>query len=98
MSGDRHSGIVTLAVALGEKGTRTLLWILLGAIEVLALATLWQTPASHAAPWRIVALSAPLYLGGLLLAIRRPRSERFYEWWVEGILFLPALAIIVARA
>ena len=98
IAGDRRTGIVSLPVALGEKRTRVLLWLLLGTIEMLALATLWKSPASLAAPWRIVALSAPLYLGGILLAIRRPRSERFYEWWVEGILFLPALAILVARA
>ena len=98
IAGDRRAGIVSLPVALGEKRTRALLWLLLGTIELLALATLWQSPAPLAAPWRIVALSAPLYLGGILLAVRRPRSERFYEWWVEGILFLPALAILVARA
>ena len=68
------------------------------AIEVLALVALWQSSASHAAPWRVVALIAPLYLGGILFAIRRPRSERFYEWWVEGILFLPALAVLASRA
>ena len=96
--GDRWAGIVTLPVALGEKRTRTLLWLLLATIEVLALAALWQSSAPFAGPWRIVALVAPLYLGGILLAVRRPRSERFYEWWVEGILFLPALAVVVGRA
>ena len=98
IAGDRRTGIVSLPVALGEKRTRVLLWLLLATIEALALATLWQSPSALATPWRIVALSAPVYLGGILLAIRRPRSERFYEWWVEGILFLPALAIVAARA
>jgi hypothetical protein len=37
----------------------------------------------------------PIYLGGMLLAVRRPRSERFYEWIVEGMLFLPAIAICI---
>ena len=97
IAGDRRAGIASLPAVLGEKRTRTLLWLLLATIEALALATLWQSPASLAAPWRIVSLSAPLYLGAILLAIRRPRSERFYEWWVEGILFLPALAILAGR-
>ena len=97
IAGDRRTGIVSLPVALGEKRTRTLLWLLLATIEALALATLWQSPASLATPWRVVALASPLYLGGILFAIRRPRSERFYDWWVEGILFLPALAVLVAR-
>ena len=98
IAGDRRTGIVTLPVALGEKRTRALLWLLLAAIEALALAALWQSPAPLAGPWRIVALTAPLYLAGILLAVRRPRSERFYEWWVEGILFLPALAVVIGRA
>ena len=98
IAGDRRTGTVTLPVALGEKHTRTLLWLLLATIEMLALAALWQSPASHVMPWRIVAVIAPLYLGGILLAVRRPRSERFYEWWVEGILFLPALAVLAGRA
>ena len=97
IAGDRRAGTVTLPVALGEKRTRTLLWLLLAMIEVLALVTLWESPTTLAAPWRIVALAAPLYLGGILFAVRRPRSERFYEWWVEGILFLPALAVLAAR-
>jgi hypothetical protein len=40
-------------------------------------------------PWR--AFLSTAYLAGLLLALRRPRTEAFYEWWVEGLLFLPAL-------
>lgn len=97
IAGDRRAGIASLPVVLGEKRTRTLLWLLLGTIEALALATLLQSPASLAASWRIVALGAPLYLGGILLAVRRPRSEGFYEWWVEGILFLPAFAVLAGR-
>ena len=97
IAGDRRTGIVTLPLALGEKRTRTLLWLLLATIEALALAALWQSPAPLAGPWRIVALAAPLYLAGILFAVRRPRSERFYEWWVEGILFLPALAVVIGR-
>lgn len=98
IAGDRRTGIATLPVVLGEKRTRMLLWLLLALIELLALAALWQSPAELAAPWRIVSTIAPLYLGGILLAVRRPRSERFYEWWVEGILFLPALAVLAGRS
>jgi hypothetical protein len=31
----------------------------------------------------------------LILAARAPRSERFYERWVEGMLFLPAVVVLV---
>jgi hypothetical protein len=85
-------------VAFGEKRTRALLWALLLAIEALALAALFQAPAALVPTWRLVSIGAPLYLGGLLIAVRKPRSERFYEWWVEGILFLPAAAVLAGRA
>lgn len=97
IAGDRRSGVVSLPVALGEKRTRALLWMLLATIEGLALLALWQSSAPFAAPWRLLTFAAPLYLGGLLLAVRQPRSERFYEWWVEGILFLPAIAVLLTR-
>jgi hypothetical protein len=37
-----------------------------------------------------------LWLGSLLAALRKPRPESFYECWVEGILFLPPLAVALA--
>ena len=92
-AGDEACGIRSLPVVLGEKGTRRLLAALLGGIEVLALSAYALASDTHRASWAIICLLGPMYLGGLLLAVRRPRSERFYEWVVEGMLFLPAIAV-----
>ena len=89
--GDRKMGIKSVPVCLGQRGTRILLSLLLGVIEIFALAALAQAPPHLVSTWRLACIATPLYLGGLLLAVRQPRSEAFYEWWVEGMLFLPAV-------
>lgn len=96
LDGDRRTGIRSLPVWLGEKRTRLLLIALLLGIEALSLAALAFAPAPHVAVWRRTCIVGPLYLGGLLLAVRAPRSERFYEWAVEGMLFLPAITVGMA--
>ena len=92
--GDEACGIRSLPVILGEKGTRLLLTALLVGIEILALSAYVLASDAHRTTWAIASLLGPIYLGGLLLAVRRPRSERFYEWIVEGMLFLPAIAVL----
>jgi 4-hydroxybenzoate polyprenyltransferase len=92
-AGDEACGIRSLPVALGDKGTRWLLAILLAGIELLALGAFAVASGSHRRAWAIICVLGPIYLGGVFLAIRRPRSERFYEWIVEGMLFLPAIAV-----
>jgi len=94
LEGDRASGIRSLPVALGEKGTRWLLLALLVAIEILSIAAFVSAPERHRMALGLICLIGPLYLGALLLAIRRPQPERFYEWAVEGMLFLPAVAVL----
>ena len=95
VAGDRACGIHSLPVMLGEKGTRWLLAALLLLLEVLALVFAVHAPEQHRTTWRIAGILGPLHLGSLLIAVRRPRSERFHEWAVEGLLFLPALAIVM---
>jgi 4-hydroxybenzoate polyprenyltransferase len=94
LAGDRACDIRSLPVALGERRTRWLLLALLVLIEALALAVLQHSSVGHAPAWRVACILGPLYLGGLLFCVRQPRSERFYEWAVEGMLFLPALAVV----
>jgi 4-hydroxybenzoate polyprenyltransferase len=94
LTGDRRVGIVSLPLALGVKRTRQFLWVLLAVMEALALSALASAPAELTWTWIIMSFGIPCYLGSLLLALRLPRSEGFYEWWVEGILFLPALAVL----
>jgi 4-hydroxybenzoate polyprenyltransferase len=91
IEGDRRMGIRSLPVCLGEKRTRALLWAVLAVVEISSLTAAAHAPAHLAATWRLACVAGPLYLGGLMLAVRTPRSESFYEWYVEGMLFLPAL-------
>lgn len=97
VAGDRACGIRSIPVALGERGTRWLLFALLILIASLSLTALANAPDRHRAAYRWICIIGPLYLGALLFAIRRPQPERFYEWAVEGMLFLPAGAILLAR-
>ncbi|MEP6671563.1 MAG: UbiA family prenyltransferase [Chthoniobacter sp.] len=94
--GDEACGIRSLPVVLGDKGTRWLLVALLACLEALALGALALASDAHRHIWAIMCIVGPIYLGGILLAVRRPRPERFYEWVVEGMLFLPAVAVVVA--
>ncbi|MEZ0258984.1 MAG: hypothetical protein ACAI37_27120, partial [Chthoniobacter sp.] len=68
---------------------------LLVGIEALGLGKWLFSSDAHRGAWGMMSLFAPLYLGGILLAVRRPRSERFYEWIVEGMLFMPAIAVLI---
>ncbi|MEI8339994.1 MAG: UbiA family prenyltransferase [Verrucomicrobiota bacterium] len=76
LEGDRATGIRTLPVLLGRPLTFLTLILLLAITGALAVSNGW-VPAGL------------LYCGGLLVALRKPRCEAFYEWWVEGMLFIP---------
>ena len=92
LPGDRQCRIRSIPVLWGEKGARLLLWALAASAQLL-LVFLIQRQVIEGTSLACLALLTGLYQGYLLHAIRRPRSERFYEWAVEGLLFLPALAI-----
>jgi 4-hydroxybenzoate polyprenyltransferase len=86
-AGDRLTGVRTVPVLLGPSGSRRLLLVLLAAIQCAILACRNQAPFKEF--WGVLAWVVPVYLGALWWAVRRPRSERFYEWAVEGMLYLP---------
>lgn len=94
--GDEACGIRSLPVMLGDQGTRWLLFALFLGIETLGLVTWLLSTDAHRPAWGLMSLFAPFYLGGIMLAVRRPRSERFYEWIVEGMLFMPPIAVCLA--
>ncbi|MDB6172610.1 MAG: hypothetical protein JWL59_1921 [Chthoniobacteraceae bacterium] len=96
INGDQRTGIRSLPVLFGARRTRLFLWGLFGGIELLTLASWAAAGNRHRFTWGIIALVGPIYLGALLIAVRRPQSERFYEWWVEGMLFLPACACLLS--
>ncbi len=94
--GDRRFGVVSVPSRLGIPRTRKLLWILLAAGFMLALAET-RIAGARRREWVSVAALSAAYLGGIVHAARRERSERFYEWWVEGLLFIPSIAVLAAR-
>jgi 4-hydroxybenzoate polyprenyltransferase len=95
--GDRRTGVVSIPVHLGRKATHRLLWILITCTGGLAF-LLAAFPGSSA---RVVlmlwAILGSAYLAGLVVAAQQRRSESFYEWWVEGMLFLPAVVVAIFR-
>lgn len=95
VEGDLRTGTRSLPMLLGRERSRWLLIALVLGIEALTLTALATVATEHLAHWRCVAIAAPLYLGSLLYASRRPRSEAFYEWFVEGMLFLPAVVMVL---
>ena len=95
-TGDALCGVRSIAVVFGEKGSRRLLWALACAGQVL-LVVLIRLDHSIAGGLALLAPLAGFYQAWLIYATRHPRSERFYEWAVEGLLYLPALAWVLAR-
>ncbi len=91
LAGDRQSGIRSIPVLWGEKGARRLLWALAVAGQLLLMGLIREHDEFVV---RLIWLSllSGLHQAWLLHATERPRSERFYEWAVEGLLYVPALA------
>jgi 4-hydroxybenzoate polyprenyltransferase len=96
MRGDAGAGVRTLPVLLGVRGTAIALVTLLVFTAILSVAAILNAPPARKAAWMLLSPAMVLWLGSLLAALRKPRSESFYEWWVEGILFLPPLAVALA--
>lgn len=97
--GDSITGIRSLPVALGAQRTVRLLWGLLAFIIVVSAAGVLQSAPGNTPVWKFMGGGTALYLAALLAIVRRSGTlpEFFYEWWVEGILFLPALIYPFAR-
>jgi 4-hydroxybenzoate polyprenyltransferase len=96
--GDAATGIKSLPVAIGHRRTLFGLAILIGAGALLSFAAIHVSPQG-AVLWSKVSMATLLYLTILLVVVSRfqKMSEAFYEWWVEGILFVPAVVYWFAR-
>jgi 4-hydroxybenzoate polyprenyltransferase len=94
LAGDRAGGVVSLPQWAGPHGTERLLWALMGTSALLAAVLAVAGPEPRRLQWLALLPAGALYLSGLIVAVRRPRSERFYERWVEGLLFLPAAVLL----
>ena len=88
IEGDMQTGTCSLPVLLGVTGTRRLLVVVIAGTSALCACS----------GWNLLATSGALYMGSLLVALRARRSEQFYEWWVEGMLFLPAAICLLHQA
>lgn len=95
LAGDRQCGIRSIPVVWGERGARGLLWAL-AVMGQAMLVVLLAGDDPAAVVLTFVSLITGCYQAWLLHATRRPRSERFYEWAVEGMLFLPMVAFGLA--
>lgn len=92
LAGDAAAGTVSLPLFLGPNGTHRLLRGLLVSNALMGAALQSQGPV-----WFWLAMITPPALGCLLWAVRKTRGEAFYEWAVEGLLFLPLAAAALAR-
>ena len=90
-AGDAQCGIRSIPVVCGENGTRGVLWGLACAGQILLVVHL-RFHDYAAACTVVLSLVTGLYQAWLLHATRQTRGERFYEWAVEGLLYMPALA------
>lgn len=93
LGGDEARGVVSLPHTLGGRGTESLLWSLTVFSALVAFGLAWLANARWRLAWFALGVVGALYLGVLIVAVRRPRSERFYERWVEGLLVLPAVIV-----
>ena len=97
LKGDRLTGIISLPIALGQRHTRRLLAALIIANAALGLGVFALfSPVEQRQFWLWLGSLAPLAMTLLLVALRKPRGEFFYEWAVEGLLLLPLLARLLA--
>ena len=92
-AGDRAAGRTTLPISLGTARTNTLLIVLLAA-SVFAGASRLALTRAHALGWSLLLVMSSIYFLALIVSARRPQPEAFFNWWVEGMLFLPAIAAV----
>ncbi|HPA18710.1 MAG TPA: UbiA family prenyltransferase [Verrucomicrobiae bacterium] len=96
-AGDAATGVRTLPVLLGERMTRVVLWLLVAAVFGCAIGAGVTIQGRRGAAWLCVSLSVPTYLALLLARIPRVGCSCVRECWIEGMLFVPAIAIGVAK-
>ncbi len=93
--GDRKCGVVSVPSRLGYSRTYVLLYGLAGFTGALG-ALIALINRRYAMLWFWLAGLNSAYVGGLIVAARKAQSERFYEWWVEGVLFVSAIVLALA--
>jgi len=99
VAGDTALGIRSIPVALGFHRTMTALVIQLFLIAFLSLLKIGVSAPRNTATWCGISLGVLIYLTMLLAVVWKAKKqpESFYEWWVEGILFIPGVIYWFAR-
>ncbi|MGB8356923.1 MAG: UbiA family prenyltransferase [Chthoniobacteraceae bacterium] len=99
ITGDTALGIKSLPVALGHRRTLQTLVLQLFLITFLSVVKISMSAPRNVATWCGISLGVLIYLTMLLVVVRKSKvqPESFYEWWVEGILFVPAVIYCFAR-
>jgi 4-hydroxybenzoate polyprenyltransferase len=92
--GDQRCGVISVPSRLGNTRTRQLLWALTGATLALGGVLAFGSTV-RAGLWMRLTFGTTGYLAGLIVAVRQKRSERFYEWWVEGVMLVPAAMLVL---
>jgi 4-hydroxybenzoate polyprenyltransferase len=93
IDGDRRTGVISLPSEIGLPRTRRLVWALAAVTGGVATQLMLFGPTATRGAWLALGLGGTLYIAALGLAVSWPRSERFYERWVEGLLFVPAIIV-----
>ena len=86
LDGDRRLLVRSLPLLVGVRNTKLILALMIVTLGALAFVIHFYK----------LSLVSAVYLTALLAALRQPRSETFYEWFAEGMLFLPPLVLAVA--
>lgn len=94
IEGDRRCGIASLPVLLGSGRTRFVLASLIFFTTALALVNVAFDPR-NASDWMALGAFGALMLTMIFVESRVRRSEQFYEWLVEGMIFFPAFVFAV---
>jgi len=99
INGDTALGIKSVPAALGYRNTLFMLVAQLVLLAMLSAVKIQISAPGNVAVWRAISAGTLVYLA-MLLAVQwklKTKPESFYEWWVEGILYVPALVYWFAR-
>ena len=96
IKGDKQTRTLSVPVVLGANRTSTLLTSILIILALLGIAIWHEAPADRKAFCVALCSVSPVYLGFLAAAVRPTSAEAFYEWWVEGMIFIPALLTLAS--
>jgi 4-hydroxybenzoate polyprenyltransferase len=99
IDGDSALGIRSIPVVLGFRRTLVTLVLQLFLIALLSALKIGTSAPRNVATWCGISTGVIIYLAMLLAVVwkSKVRPESFYEWWVEGILFVPAVIYCFAR-